>query len=215
MIRLGRDIDRLRIRRPTRRREPVREVTHECDWPGCEAKGPHRAPKSPERLRDYYWFCLDHAREYNAAWNFFEGMSDSQVEAYIKNNVTGHRPTWAVGSNSYGRTAEERRSRSEHPWEAYSRGVFGSFDDGPGDGRADYHDAGQARKRRRRLPASVSRALAILDLDAEASLQDIKRRYKELVKRYHPDANGGDRTAEERLRQVIQAYSHLKACGYH
>ena len=70
-----------------------------CEWAGCQNKGSHRAPKGRENSREYWHFCLDHVREYNQGYNFFQGMSDEAVATYQKDAQTGHRPTWKMGQN--------------------------------------------------------------------------------------------------------------------
>ena len=193
------DIYDIRVK-PDAPRTPKRH--RPCEWKGCTEGAPHRAPKSRERLNEYHWFCLDHVRQYNARWNFFEGMSQEEVERYIHNNAAGQRPTWKVGSGDGSGT------EGPQPWRAFRHDPFGVFDDGPDpSGGRTQRAAPWAPK----VPAETQRALAALDLDETATLEEIKTRYKELVKRYHPDANGGDRNTEERLRRVIQAYTHLKS----
>lgn len=191
------DIYDIRIK-PDPPRGPI--TRHRCEWKGCREAGPHRAPKSRDNVRDSYWFCLDHVRQYNASWNFFAGMSEPEIQRYIHNNVGGQRPTWTMGSGA----------RAGQAWRAFRTDPLGVFDDGPSGFRGAGH---QAAPWRPRLPAATRKALEELSLDESATLEDIKERYKTLVKRYHPDANGGERNTEERLRRVIQAYTHLKSCA--
>jgi hypothetical protein len=203
-MKFTRDIDKIRIRsRSARQAEPV---AHVCNWDGCKDPAPHRAPKSPEALREYYWFCGDHVREYNRTWNFFSGMSADEVEHYIKGNITGHRPTWSAkqGNPSLHNTSMTGRGKS-----ALRRGDrFGLFGD-PSDPATAQNTMAPARK----WPPLVREAFVCMDLEETATLKEIKLRYKELVKRYHPDAHGGDRATEGQLKQVIQAYTRLKASG--
>lgn len=140
------------------------------------------------RLREgqYFCFCLDHVREYNATYNYFNGMSDEDVLRYQKDAVTGHRPTWKMGAN---------RAAPASP------------------GMADpFHMQGKtARSRAPRHGVVARKALHVLGLDDDAGPGEIKVRYKELVKRLHPDANGGDRSNEDRLREIINAYNVLRS----
>jgi len=165
-----------------------------CDEPGCEREGVHRAPRSRARLDDFYWFCLEHVRAYNARWDFFAGMTEAEIEAFRDADVIGHRPTWPMGA--IGRV---RAFWASHEAED----LFEVFGRGPRD-----RDGGEARR-----PRTHRDALAAMNLPTGASVGDIKRRFKALVKRYHPDANGGDRGAEERLRVVIEAYRVLVRGG--
>lgn len=158
-----------------------------CDSPGCEQPGEHRAPKSREQLRDYYWFCLEHVRAYNNAWNYYAGMSEAEVEGERRADTYWHRPTWPFGGE---------RSTSD------------GFDD-PFDLFEDEGAAQQQSKERFSASAPELAALAVLDLSPPVTRQAIKSRYKELVKCHHPDANGGSKDAEERLKAINRAYETL------
>ncbi len=179
----------------------MRRDTPVCEWDGCALAGEHRAPKAPSQLREYRWFCTEHARAYNRNWNFFAGMSESEVRHYIKGNATGHRPTWSMGAQT-GQSGDDR-------WRDAFDDAFDVFGEPGGTGQAE----GPRPAARRRFPPRVLAAFDSLGLEQTATLQEVRVRYKELVKRFHPDANGGDRTMEGRLEQVIQAYNHLKASG--
>jgi hypothetical protein len=190
------------------KRQPVTKPTRKCDKPGCEGFGEHKAPKSRASLHDYYWFCLDHVREYNQAWDFFKGMTPDQIDAYQRATLVGLRPTWKMHDQTKGGPNPKLRF--------YFRGAFVDpfviFDDGPGVGAQDATNRnGSAARRLTKMQAT---SLETLNLEAGATLQEVKARFKELVKRYHPDANGGDRGAEERLRQVIKAYGQLRSSGF-
>ncbi len=163
-----------------------------CDHADCSGEGLHRAPRSPRELNAYYWFCLDHVRDYNAHWDFFSGMSQGQIEAFRRADVTGHRPTWPVG-------LRRRRGRA---WNGEGMGdPFGLFDG---------HDDGDPPDPAARTALIAERdALAVMNLGHGALRAEIKTRFKELVKRLHPDVNGGDKSAEGRLRLVIEAYRQL------
>lgn len=165
-----------------------------CDHPGCAEGGEYRAPRSRDRLGDYFWFCLEHVREYNKSWNYYAGMSDAEVEADLRRTTTWDRPTWRFGlGDAAARGQTFRRVRDP----------FGVFDD---DGADDIR-TGPAR------PSSLSpegRAFAVMALEPPLTLEQLKRRYKELVKKHHPDANGGDRDAEERLKSINEAYTTLR-----
>jgi hypothetical protein len=201
--------DRIRVK-PDQDRK-LRAELPGCQWPGCDAAATHRAPKGRLRASEYWRFCLEHVREYNNSYNFFAGMSDDAVARYQKEDVTGHRPTWKMGSlGGVGR----RRDRSPG---ARFRASGWAADD-PFDlfaasgGRIDGH-ARPAAEGRKILNAQ-RRALDVLGLEADAKRADIKARFKALVKRHHPDANGGDRASEERLRKIIAAYNYLKTAGF-
>ena len=161
-------------------------------------------PKSRDNLEERLWLCRAHVREHNAQWDYFAGMSDKDIERFCVDALTGHRPTWPLGKRM-----ATKRNRSERAEES-STGRY-HFEDG----FAVFEEAAEPAKPRRatRLTKAQLDALAALQLEENATLHEIKARYKELVKRFHPDANGGNRGTEERLRQVIKAYGHLRATG--
>ena len=80
-----------------------------CQWPRCKAPATHRAPKGRLRASEYWQFCLEHVREYNNSYNFFAGMSDDAIAKYQKDAITGHRPTWKMGSLGGKRAAKRVR----------------------------------------------------------------------------------------------------------
>ena len=191
------------------KRQPVIKPTRVCDKPGCAGFGEHRAPKSRNSLNEYYWFCMEHVREYNLAWDFFKGMSPDQIDAYQRATLTGLRPTWKISDHTKGPNPK---------LQFYFRGAyvdpFVIFDDGPTGQPRDGDPAKRYGTAERRLTKMQRTSLETLNLEPDATLQDVKARFKELVKRFHPDANGGDRGSEERLRQVVKAYGQLRSSGY-
>jgi hypothetical protein len=171
-----------------------------CDHQGCRQAGTARAPKSRDMLNDHYWFCQPHAAEYNRTWNFFAGMSDEQIRArQIDESFTGGRPTWSFKAGRGSREAAAAASKG------FFRDAFGIF----GRNQAQQAAADQAAFDRQ-LGRLERNALADLDLDATADGALIRRRYTELLKRCHPDANGGDRSAEHKLQRVIKAFRTLQ-----
>jgi len=169
-----------------------------CDHAGCRTPATTRAPKSREMLNEHYWFCQPHAAEYNKSWNFFAGMTDAQVAEAQAARAHGDRPTWQFKASRFSREAASLSHKI-----------------GTGEGYAD--PLGVLGKNRRQPEAPVRHlgklertALANLDLTDEADGPAIRARYTELVKRCHPDANGGDRSAEDRLQRVIRAYKTLQ-----
>jgi hypothetical protein len=160
-----------------------------CEWPGCPADGAYPAPRCRERLRDYRWFCLNHIRAYNAAWNYYSGMTESEVEADIRHDTVWNRPSWRLGSDPA--PGVLGRDRIADP--------FGFF-------------AGEAAGEPVRAVSEIDRALVVLDLRPPVTVAIVKARYKQLVKIHHPDANGGDKTAEERFKQISEAYRTVVRC---
>lgn len=198
--------DRIRVKPDQDRR--LRAELPACQWPGCASPATHRAPKGRLRAGEYWQFCLEHVREYNNSYNFFAGMSEDAVASYQKDAITGHRPTWKMGSLGGQRARPPRAGFRGGGWAAED--PFDLF--GEGAGRANGH-ARPAPEGRKILNAQ-RRALEVLGLEADANRADIKAKFKVLVKQHHPDANGGDRGSEERLRDIIAAYNYLKSAGF-
>lgn len=187
----------IRIRPP--RPERAEAGARRCDWEGCLAPGACRAPKSADRLDEHYMFCPAHAAEYNKSWDFFAGMEESRRKAYEESEATGHRPTWRMGTGARDR---DGASRAKTDWARAFSDTFGLF----GSGRRRE----EAAPRARRLGRLETAALETLGLPADSDAETVRTRYTELVKMLHPDANGGDRSSEARLAQVIRAYKTLK-----
>lgn len=173
---------------PRNAKEPPLRIRN-CDHPGCGGAGDFRAPKSRSALRDYWWFCLDHVRAYNAAWDYFAGMGPDEIEQMVRCDVTWQRPTWPLGAMGAGRGRIDPEKVRDH---------FGLFEE----------DAW--RPPAEQTPhAGQDEALRVMDLKAPISVDLLKSRYKELCKLHHPDANGGDKAAEERFKKIGQAYKTL------
>jgi len=171
------------------------EVRH-CDHPDCDQPGIFPAPKSRAQLREYFLFCLEHVRAYNKAWDYFGGMDTNDIERQIRRDTVWERPTWPLGK--WGLSGRNKLN------EALKRG-FG-FDIG-GEGPRPDPDASQVRKQ----STAEIEAFRVLELNPSVSWAEVKAHYKGLAKRLHPDANGGDKAAEERLKVINQAYSTLKS----
>jgi DnaJ domain len=174
--------------------------TRPCDHPGCAAGGEFRAPKSRLELRDYYWFCLDHVRTYNSAWNYYAGMTDRQIESEIRRDTVWQRPSWRLGD----------RHSPGHA--ARIRDYFDMFAAGPGgSGHWDQRNRERPPDAERRALSAREQALSVFEIEPPFTEVRLKARYKTLVKLHHPDAHGGDRAAEEKLKIINQAYATLKA----
>ncbi|QMV00604.1 DnaJ domain-containing protein [Devosia sp. D6-9] len=205
--------DAIRIR-PRHQEEPKVE-TPPCAWEGCDQAGLYRAPKGHRAEGEYHNFCLEHVRHYNIAFNFFSGMSQDDVEAYVSRAAeTDGRPTWGMGAKA-GASAQPNHPRNGKA-KTYARGerfhdpfqVFARYR------RHQNKNGNPQAERRRPMHEPDRRAFEALGLEGGASSEDIKKAYKALVKIHHPDANGGDRSSEDRLRAIIVAYTHLKTTGF-
>jgi hypothetical protein len=187
----------------------AREEAQMCEAPGCKNKGAHRAPKGRGNDKEYWHFCLNHVREYNQGYNFFQGMAADAVARYQKDALTGHRPTWKMGANGTkgkGKTAEADLEGAADPFAMFSElNGRGKWRPGPGSARTEAPKA-EVRK----IFNAERKALQVMGLGPDATLETVKSTYKALVKQHHPDANGGDRSTEDRLIEIIKAYNYLK-----
>ncbi|GAN89112.1 heat shock protein DnaJ [Gluconobacter thailandicus F149-1 = NBRC 100600] len=161
----------------------------------------YRAPRGREALRSYFWFCLDHVREYNSRWDFYRGMTPGQIEAHLRADTSWQRPSWKLGTGTANKAefneedildpldilGASRRNRAERAKETARQRAAAS---GP--------------------PEPLRQPLATLDLSWPVSLDEVKTRYRALARRHHPDANIGDQKAEERFKAIGSAYAVLK-----
>ncbi|GGE19021.1 molecular chaperone DnaJ [Polymorphobacter glacialis] len=160
-----------------------------CDHVGCPNPGEFRAPRSnraPGSDAGWQFLCLEHVRAFNIGYNFFDGLSPDEIYE-AQSPLAG----WERAASPRGR-------------EAFTFG--------------DAHDLFTTESRPRPPVRKWSgfgdpQALGALGLDDTATAIDIRRAYKRLVRRYHPDSNGGDRAQEGKLQAVVNAYTHLKSAS--
>jgi len=169
-----------------------------CEWPGCRDQGDFPAPRSRAALREYRWFCLAHVRQYNLGWDYYAGMNAEQIEAHIRADSTWRRPSWPLGARPKGVQG--------FIWDSASD-PLGLIEDTELFGKGG--NASTAKAAPNMTPAQ-HQAMSVMEVEWPVTLQELHGRYKELVKLHHPDANGGDKEAEERLKAVNLAYSTLK-----
>ncbi len=174
-----------------------------CDWPGCTEGGDFKAPKSREALNQYHWFCLLHIRAYNKSWNYYAGMSDAEVEADRRRDTVWNRPTWPLSRDGDGDPQFGADGPGfDDPFGFFSEGGEARRGNGKG-GARHTDDNGQAAQ------GSHRAALVAFGLRHPVTADDVKARYKVLVKLHHPDANGGAKAAEEKLKEINEAYRTL------
>jgi hypothetical protein len=189
--------DKIRITPRGSKPEPKAEKL--CDWEGCEKPARHKAPKGRGFEGQFWNYCTAHVQEYNKTYNYFAGMTDGDISAAQKAAQMGDRPTWKLGENAHAAAGSRRGTARDF---RDPLGLFGK-------------DAKPAQaKLGRNLRSNELKALQTLGLDETAKPEDAKNKYKMLVKRLHPDANGGSRANEETLKAVIQAYDTLRASGF-
>ena len=199
--------DMIRIKSGSHDAEPEEPDIPTCQWKGCDKPGEHRAPKGRNKEGEFYLFCPEHIRQFNASYNYFDGMSDTEIEDFQRDASYGHRPTWKAGANAY--VGGERRGTTPEDVARITKGQKGA--QGFKAWRAQQAQKEQAPQRK--LKPLEKKAMTKLGLSEHATKEEVKSRFKMLVKRHHPDANGGDRGSEEKLREIIQAYNYLKQVG--
>ena len=166
-----------------------------CEAPGCRLHGEYRAPRARDRLNEYRWFCLEHVREYNKKWDYFAGLDADADRGPHPRRHDLAAPGLAA------RRAPQRRFLRPHP---STRSAWPTMPAWARSRRPSYDGSEQ-------LTPAERNALDVLELSWPLTRADVKSRYKELVKLHHPDANGGARDAEEKLKEINAAYSTLRA----
>ena len=165
-----------------------------CEHDGCKEAGQYRAPRSPDHLDEFKWFCKDHVREYNLKWNFFDGATEEEMNAQADKDRVWERDTKPFG------TKDEQR--------AWAR--LGVDDPHQVLGANATQNPGKSITGTRKLPPTERRAIDILEAKDHWTKAEIRKSYKKLIKVLHPDMNGGDRSLEEQLQEVRWAWDQIK-----
>ena len=160
-----------------------------CDYKGCTAEAEFRAPKNRSQLQSYYWFCLEHVREYNKAWDYYKGMTPVEIEHSRVADVTWDRPSWPLGGGG---------------------SPFARFRYQDGLDPAHFGEDGSKPKEKRAAPSEIKSALALLEIPFPFDEKILKATYKPLAKKLHPDLNPNNDEAVEKLKHVNEAYATLK-----
>ena len=161
-----------------------------CEWQDCNKEGEYRAPRKRNFLRDFHWFCLEHVRMYNNKWDYFSGCSQNEIEKEIKEDTTWHRPTWPMGI--YNGTFYVK----DDNYKIFNDKSFKDSNETNTDNKNDNEK-------------KISDAYITLGVNNDAFLPEIKRRYKTLVKIYHPDKNQNEENTSDKLIKINTAYSIL------
>ena len=170
-------------------------IHRKCDKDDCNKKGEFKAPKSRLLLNEYYFFCIEHIKEYNKSWDFYKGLSVNQIETSMREDIIWNRPSWPLKGNPY-KVIEQ---------------INNFFYD-------DISENGTGNKDRNffknklideNLTSEENIALTKLNLNLPLSLDKIKKNYKKLVKIFHPDVNGNNKKAEEKFKEINKSYRIL------
>jgi len=202
--------DSIRVSRGRGRKRPETQAASAqlCQWRDCSKRGLHRAPKGRDCEGEYFYFCREHVTEYNKSYNYFAGMKDSEVADFQKSAATGHRPTWSMGVHGTDSSSAEALRNTREAGAPYD--PFELLKNVRGHG---YEKVNASEVKRRMVSKGAQKHLQALNLDEAATPDEIKVQFKALVKLHHPDHNGGDRSSEERFREVLAAYNYLKQAG--
>ncbi len=173
--------------------------TRVCEHPGCPEHGQYRAPKSPDVLDDYIWFCKEHVRQYNLKWNFFNGSTEEEM-----NEQMDRDRVWERETKPFGKKGEEERAWSRLGIDDPHQVLGGNATQNPG----------KSITGSRKLPPTERKAIDILEAKDHWTKAEVRKQYKALIKVLHPDMNGGDRSQEEQLQEVVWAWEQIKESRY-
>lgn len=170
------------------------ENFRKCEHPNCECEGRFRAPKN-RNLDSYYWFCLDHVTEYNRSWNYYAGMSEEEIAKENKADETWRNPTWKLGVSF-----EELKQAGnlKDPFEIYDRFIKGAKVT-----NSNFY------KKEPVFTAEELQAIDFFSLKHPFTKEELKNKYKMLVKQYHPDVNKGSKELENLFTKTVDYYKLL------
>ncbi len=168
--------------------------TRLCEHEDCQEPGKYRAPKAPDVLDEFFWFCQQHVREYNLKWNFFDGTTEAEINAQLSKDKVWERETKAF-------TDPEARAWARLGIEDPHQVLGVNATRNPGKNKAGGG---------KRLPPTERQAIDILEAKDTMTKAEVRKSYRALIKVLHPDINGGDRSQEEQLQQVMWAWEQIK-----
>ena len=161
-----------------------------CDWKNCKNVGSYKAPIEKDNSRNYRLLCLEHIKIFNKSWNYFENMSNEEIEYFIKSDLTWHKLTKSFSS---------------------SENFFNILWNNALDDKLNiFNSSGFKEFKKTKFSETDRHALDILELKYDAKWGDIQKKFKTLVKKYHPDKNQGSKKFEDKLKKITLAYSQLK-----
>tara|TARA_B100000287_G_C20223501_1_gene619111 strand:- start:75 stop:587 length:513 start_codon:yes stop_codon:yes gene_type:complete len=161
-----------------------------CEWHNCKKSGKFKAPTEKDNSKNFKWLCENHIKLFNKNWNYFEGMSQNEIENFLKSDLTWHRPTQKFGAPD---------NFFNILWNNALSDKFNIF---------NKEDSFIIQKKK--LSEKDKDAFRIMDLEFSADWNTIQKKFKTLVKKFHPDKHGGNKQYEDKLKKITLAYSHLK-----
>ena len=166
-----------------------------CDHEACENKGDYKAPKSRSNLNNYYFFCLKHVTEYNKSWDFYKGLSVDQIELSMRKDTVWDRPSWPLKGNP---------SKIMDQLKEFLINDYSLFEK-----EKEIQDFLRNKLVNENITNEEHKSLKILELKMPISVDEIKKRYKKLVKIFHPDVNVDNKNAERKFKEITEAYKIL------
>ena len=161
-----------------------------CEWENCQQNGDFKAPIEKDNSKNYRWLCEEHIKLFNKSWNYFEGMNQNEIENFIKSDITWHRPTQKFGS---------------------SDNFFNILWNNALDDKLNIFKSSNFREFKKTKISQTDRdALEVMELNDQVKWEEIHKKFKKLVKKYHPDKNQGNKEFEDKLKKITLAYSQLK-----
>ena len=162
-----------------------------CEWENCMEVGNYKAPMEKDNSKNYRWLCVEHIKLFNKNWDYFDGMNQNEIEIFLKSDMTWHRPTQKFGSSD---------NFFNILWNNALNDKFNFFK----------HEKNTHSLNEKKLSEKDIDAFKIMGLELNESWPIIQKKFKTLVKKFHPDRNSGNRQFEDKLKKVTLAYSHLK-----
>ena len=162
-----------------------------CDWENCSEAGKFKAPIERDNVKNFRWLCEKHIKLFNSKWNYFDGMSQNEIELFLKSDLTWHRPTQKFGSTD---------NFFNILWNNALSDKFRIFKD-----ENTYNN-----KKIKKLTERDKEAFVIMGLEFNDDWKTVQKKFKTLVKKFHPDKHSGNKQYEDKLKKITIAYSHLK-----
>ena len=162
-----------------------------CEWENCMEIGNYKAPMEKDNSKNYRWLCVEHIKLFNKSWDYFDGMNQNEIEIFLKSDMTWHRPTQKFGSSD---------NFFNILWNNALNDKFNFFK----------HEKNTHSLNEKKLSEKDIDAFKIMGLELNASWPIIQKKFKTLVKKFHPDKNSGNKQFEDKLKKITLAYSHLR-----
>ncbi len=166
-----------------------------CDELNCRALGEYKAPKSRLNLNEYYFFCLKHVSEYNKSWDFYRGLSVDQIELSMRKDTVWDRPSWPLKGNPTG-VMDQLNEFLNNDYSLFEKDK-------------EIREFLKNKVMDEKLTSEEYKSLRVLELKMPISVDEIKKKYKKLVKIFHPDVNDNNKDAEIKFKEITEAYKIL------